>query len=314
MAQIVLNEKYRPKTIDEYIFSNDAAKETVTKWITEQRIPHIFLYGHQGAGKTSLAKMLKNELHVDDSDFLIIDSSSDGRIEVLRDQVSQFMETIPMGENELKIVLLDEIDGMSSTAQKAMRGFLQHPATQYVRFILTCNNPNAVHPAIRSRCQEIQFKSLDKDSMIERFAEILAQENITTDLDNIEAYVDRFYPDFRKLLETVDQYTIDGVLKPINDVDVVEGEEAQLVVLEMFETNKFDNISIRKTLNMLTSDSDWDMMYRFLYDNLHEIGKFTDKDKWSKGIVIIADHLFKHQQVADPEINAAAMFIRLGAV
>lgn len=312
MAKLVLNEKYRPKKLEDYIFANDLTRSVVSKWIEEKNIPHIFMHGHQGTGKTSLAYLLKNELGIDDSDFLLIDSSSDGNIATLRNDVANFMDTIPMGEANLKIVLFDEIDGMSIAAQKALRGFTQHPSTQYVRFIMTCNNPNAVIPAIHSRAQEIQFKSLDKDSMLERLAEILVTEEIETDLDNMEAYVDRFYPDFRKLLESVDQFTIDGKLTPADEIDVSASEDFELVVLEIFEENKYDNVDIREALSMVMSDADWDNLYKFLYENMHEMGKFADKDMWARGIVVVADHMYKHSQVAVPELNATAMFVRLG--
>lgn len=314
MAKLVLNEKYRPQKLEDYIFANDLTRNIVSKWIEEKNIPHIFMHGHQGTGKTSLALMLKNELGVDDSDFLLVEASTHGNMDTLRNDVTNFMETIPMGDSDLKIVLFDEIDGMSAAAQKALRGFTQHPATQHVRFIMTCNNPNAVHSALHSRAQEIQFKSLDKDSMIERLAEILEAEGINTDLDNMEAYVDRFYPDFRKLLETVDQYTIDGELTPIDDISISVSDDFELIVLEMFEDNKFNNVDIREALSMVMSDSDWENLFKFLYENLHEMGKFSDTDMWAKGIVVIADYMFKHAHVANPELNATAMFVKLGGL
>lgn len=312
MAKLVLNEKYRPRKLEDYIFANDTTREVVQKWIEEKSIPHIFMYGHQGTGKTSLAYMLKEELGVDDADFMLLEASSDGKIENLRNEVEQFMGTIPMGENELKIVLLDEVDGMSQAAQRALRSFTQRPETQYVRFIMTCNNPNAVMTAVPSRCQEIQFKSLDKDAMIDRLAYILVNENIATSIENMEAYVDRFYPDFRKLLETVDQFTINGKLLELDAIDVNTSEEFEMVVLDLIESKKFNDKNIRETLSMLMSDADWQTLYKFLYMNIHEMGEFTDPDLWARAIVIISDHMFKHSQVAVPELNATAMFIRLG--
>lgn len=307
----ILNEKYRPKNLEDYVFSNEEHRQSVEKWVAEKSIPHLLFHGHRGTGKTTLAYILRDLTGVDPSDFLEINSSSSGNVETIRDLVHNFVSTVAHGT--YKIVLLDEVDGMSKQAQKALRGIVQDNSDN-ARFILTCNNVNLVDSALRSRCQELKYKSVDKETMLMRLAEIVTLENIKTTADNLEAYVERFYPDFRKLLESVDQNTFNGSLRDLEDASDDGESECEIVLFEMIEGNQF-NTRYREALSSVSTDEDWANMYRFLFDNLHEMGKFAkDKEKWEKGIFVIADAAYKHEIVADPEINGAAMLLKLGRI
>jgi DNA polymerase III delta prime subunit len=307
----ILNEKYRPKNLDEYVFSSDEHRELVEKWVKQGIIPHIMLHGHRGTGKTTLAYILRDLTGVQEEDFLEINSSSKGTVDTIRDLVYDFVSTVPFGE--YKIVLLDEVDGMSKQAQKALRGIVQE-FSDNARFILTCNNPNAVDTALRSRCQEIRYRSVDKETMTLRVAEILENENIKTSIKNLEAYITRFYPDFRKLLEMIDQNTFDGVLKNLDDIaDDVAEPDYELALVEIIEGNNYRNW--RSLVTSITGEDEWIGMYTFLAENIHELGKFrASKDKADMAIVIINDHVYKHEFVAVPWMNAASMIIRLGGL
>lgn len=309
MAKQLWSIKYRPKTLDDYIFKDEAHRALVERWVNDKNIPHIFLKGHRGTGKTSLAILLKSLLEVEDSDFLSLNASDDNNIETIRTKVKNFVSTFAYGP--FKIVLLDEADGLTPAAQGTLKSMMEE-FSDNARFILTCNKPNKVIPELHSRCQSLEYKALDKDQMLERAAYILKKEKVKTSLENLEAYVDACYPDFRKVIETLDQNSQDGELLPFDERDE-DITEWQIKLVEIFEGNNFNGM--REALSAVTSDDEWDEVYRFLYDNLHELGKFKgDIDRWSQGIVIIGDHLFRHSQVADPEINAAAMMIRLGNV
>ncbi|BBA65389.1 sliding clamp loader subunit [Xanthomonas phage XacN1] len=310
MAKQLWSIKYRPKTLDDYIFKDEAHRALVERWVTEKNIPHIFLKGHRGTGKTSLALLLKNLLEVEDSDFLSLNASDDNNIETIRTKVKNFISTFAYGP--FKIVLLDEADGLTPAAQGTLKSMMEE-FSDNARFILTCNKPNKVIPELHSRCQSLEYKALDKDQMLERAAAILKKEKVKAgSIENLEAYIESCYPDFRRVIETLDQNSIDGHLLPFDEREE-DISDWQMKLVEMIEGDNF--AGLREALSAVTSDDEWDEVYRFLYDNLHELGKFKgDFDRWSQGVVIIGDHLFRHSQVADPEINAAAMMIRLGGV
>lgn len=310
MAKQLWSIKYRPKTLDDYIFKDDNHRALVERWVTEKNIPHIFLKGHRGTGKTSLALLLKNLLEVEDSDFLSLNASDDNNIETIRNKVKNFISTFAYGP--FKIVLLDEADGLTPAAQGTLKSMMEE-FSDNARFILTCNKPNKVIPELHSRCQSLEYKALDKDQMLERAAAILKKEKVKAgSIENLEAYIESCYPDFRRVIETLDQNSIDGHLLPFDEREE-DIADWQMKLVEMIEGDNF--AGLREALSAVTSDDEWDEVYRFLYDNLYELGKFKgDFDRWSQGVVIIGDHLFRHSQVADPEINAAAMMIRLGGV
>lgn len=302
--------KYRPKTLDEYIFKDESHRQLIERWVKEKSIPHILLKGHRGTGKTSLALLLKDLLGIEDMDWLKFNASDERGVDTIRTKVKNFVSTFALGD--FKIVFMDEADGLTPDAQKTLKSMMEEYADN-ARFIMTCNNPNKIIPELSdSRTQVIEYKSLDKDAMTERAAIILSKEKVKTSIENLEKYVDGCYPDFRKLVETLDKNSRNGVLLDYDEASQ-EINEWELVLVQMIEGNSYT--SIREAMSAVTSDDEWEQVYRFMYDNLHELGKFKgDFDKWSQGIIIIGDHLFRHSQVADPEINAAAMFLRLGNV
>ena len=243
-------------------------------------------------------------------DWLKFNASDERGVDTIRTKVKNFVSTFALGD--FKIVFMDEADGLTPDAQKTLKSMMEEYADN-ARFIMTCNNPNKIIPELSdSRTQVIEYKSLDKDAMTERAAIILSKEKVKTSIENLEKYVDGCYPDFRKLVETLDKNSRNGVLLDYDEASQ-EINEWELVLVQMIEGNSYT--SIREAMSAVTSDDEWEQVYRFMYDNLHELGKFKgDFDKWSQGIIIIGDHLFRHSQVADPEINAAAMFLRLGNV
>ena len=165
-------------------------------------------------------------------------------------------------------------------------------------------------PAIRSRCQHYRFKAFDKDDIAERIVTILATEQVKFTLDLVDKYISAGYPDVRKIIQMLQQNSIDGELQEPTLAGEVGDYKFQLLDL-MERDNWFE---IRKLLCGTVAAEEWEDVYRFVYENLGKAAKFGNQDKWEAGIVIIADHLYKHGVVADPEVNSAAMFIRLAQV
>lgn len=298
-------EKYRPTTLDEYIFHDENQRVAFTKMIEEGTIPHLLLTGVQGSGKTAISLILIHELHIDPTDVLTINASDENSVDVIRDKIKSFVSTFSMGE--FKVVHLEEADYITANGQAVMRRLMEEYADN-ARFILTCNYENKIIPAIKSRCQHFRFQKHDVDEITEKAAKILLHEKVKFDLDLLDKYVRVGYPDIRKIINSLQQNSHSGVLMPM----VSEGGSGdyKFELLNLIENDDWQ--AARKLTCEQVTAEEWEDVYRFLYENLASSSKFKARDKWEGGIVIIADHLYKHALVADPELNAAAMYIRLG--
>lgn len=311
MVQPIWAIKHRPKTIDDYIFQDDTLKSSVEKWVKEKSIPHLLLKGHRGTGKTSLVYLLKSLLEIEDCDFLEKNASKDNSIETVRNDISSFISTMAVGP--FKLVLLDEADWLTPAAQSTLRAILaDEDYSNNARFIFTCNYPKKIMPELRSRLMEFDFGKLDKDILLEKSAEILSKEKVKVgSIELLEKYVDLAYPDFRKLLVMLEQNTKDKKLQEPTNTDT--SIEYKVQILELLEQGNWEQI--RNVVCSNVDGDEWIDVYRFLYEYLHEVGKFRDdKKKWKAGIVILGDYLFRHATVADPEINFTACIIRLTEV
>ena len=295
-------EKYRPKTVDGYVFRDEHQKAQVKQWIKEQTIPHLLFSGNAGIGKTTLAKLLFNELEINDLDVLEINASRTNSVDDVRDKIVNFVQMIPFGP--FKVVLLDEADYLSPNAQAALRGVMEEYHTTS-RFILTCNYPNRIIPALHSRCQGFHIERIDATEFTARVAQILIDEGITPDLDILDTYVKATYPDLRKCINMVQMNSVDGKLVEPQKSDTGDADYK----LEMVELFKKGEISkARKLVCSQARPDEIEDIYKWLYDN---IDLFGDEEKQESAILIIKQGLVDHTLVADPEINLAATLIRL---
>jgi len=295
-------EKYRPSTVDGYVFRDDAQKQQVNQWIKDGTIPHLLFSGNAGIGKTTLAKILLNQLEVGDLDILEINASRTNSVEDVRDKIVNFVQMIPFGE--FKVVLLDEADYLSPNAQAALRGVMEEYHTT-ARFILTCNYPNRIIPALHSRCQGFHIERIDQTEFTARVAEIVLTEGVTPDLDILDTYVKATYPDLRKCINMVQMNCVDGVLVPPAKADAGDADY-KIQMVELFKAGKIGQA--RKLVCSQARPEEIEDIYKWLYDN---IDLFGDEEKQESAILIIKQGLVDHTLVSDPEINLAATLIRL---
>jgi len=299
-------EKYRPNTVDDYVFRDEEQKQQVVNWINSKTIPHLLFSGAPGVGKTTLAKVLLNTLEVDSYDILEINASRENSVDTIRDKITGFVQTMPFGE--FKVVLLDEADYISPNGQAALRGVMEMYANT-ARFILTCNYPNRVIPALHSRCQGFHIERLDVTEFTTRVAKVMLSEGIEPNLDVLDSYVKATYPDLRKCLNLCQMNTVDGVLKSPQESDKGQSDY-KLQMVDMIKEGK-----IREARILLCSQVRPDEMedvFRWMYDNL-ELWSKTDEGQ-DKAILTIRKGLVNHSMVSDPEINLSATLVELAEI
>lgn len=297
-------EKYRPQTLLDYVFKDSTQQQHVQYWIKEKSIPHLLFSGAPGVGKTTLAKVLINELDVDPYDVLEINASRENSVDVIREKITGFVQTLPFGN--FKVVLLDEADYISANGQAALRGVMETYAST-ARFILTCNYPNRIIPALHSRCQGFHIERVDIVEFTARLASILVSENIDFDLDVLDTYVKANYPDLRKCINMCQMNAINNTLT-LNTNTKGDSVDWRLNVVDLFKRG--DIRQARSIMVNSVKPEEAEDMFRWMYDNLDLWGK-TEEVK-DEAILIIRDGLVNHTSVADIEINLSATLIELG--
>jgi replication factor C small subunit len=295
-------EKYRPKDLSGYVFRDDHQRKQIETWIKDQSIPHLIFSGSAGIGKTTLAKILVNQLGIEDYDVLEINASRTNSVDDVRDKITNFVQMIPFGP--FKVVLLDEADYLSPNAQAALRGVMEeYHATS--RFILTCNYPNRIIPALHSRCQGFHVERTDQTEFTARVATILVEENVEFDLETLDSYVKVAYPDLRKCINMVQQNVNEDKLNAPNKGDAGEADW-KFDMVSLFQAGKINEA--RKMLCGKLRAEEMEEVYRWLYDNLSIFGEETKQDS---AILIIKQGLVDHTICVDSEVNLAATLVKL---
>lgn len=303
--QNLWTEVYRPRTLADYVFRDSAQRQQVEAWVASGSIPHLLFSGAPGVGKTTLAKILITQLGIDDYDVLEINASRENSVDTIRDKITGFVQTMPFGQ--FKVVLLDEADYISPNGQAALRGVMEtYHAT--ARFILTCNYPNRVIPALHSRCQGFHIERVDVTEFTARVATVLVTESVEFDLDTLDTYVKATYPDLRKCLNMCQMASQSGQLVPPHG-DEGGAADWQATAVDLFKQGRVTEA--RKIIcgNITNDQNSVQEVFRWMYDNLDLWS--TDEQQQDRAIVVIRNGLANIPLVADQEINLAATLIEL---
>ena len=295
-------EKYRPITLDGYVFVDNNQKSQVEGWISDGMPPHLLFSGAPGTGKTTLAKILINSFGINQYDLLEVNASRNNTVDYIKNTIINFISTMPYGE--YKIVLLDEADYMSPNAQAVLRGAMEDYAAS-ARFILTCNYAHKIIPALKSRTQGFHINNIDHTEFTARVAEILITEGIELDLDVLDSYVKATYPDLRKCIGLVQQNSSTGELVLTKSSGT--GSDYIVKAVQLFKTG--DIRQARKTLCDNITASDVDSIITWTYNNL-DLWSQTDEGQ-DTAILLIRDAAARVPLVADPEINLSALIVEL---
>ena len=299
MSNTLWVEKYRPSNLDTYI-GNEHLKSKVSMYLESGDLPHLLLYGRAGTGKTTLAKLLVNNI---ECDYLYINASDENNVDTVRTKVKNFASTV--GFKDMKVIILDECDYITPNAQAALRNLME-TFSKHCRFILTCNFVERIIDPIQSRCQSFQIIPPSKTEVAKHLHSILIQENIMDSPEDIKVLVETGYPDIRRVINSAQRNVVKGRLKL--DTSSIIQNDYKLKLLKILETQNKKNAfkEIRQLLadNKITDFAD---LFRLLYDEVDGYGK----GHLAECILIIARYELSDSQVVDKEINAMAMIIEL---
>lgn len=285
----IWNEKYRVTELDKFVCS-DNTREDLEKYISNEDIPHLLLAGRAGVGKTTLAKLLYTNI---DCDFLFINASDENGIDTIREKVKNFAQSASF--KKIKIIVLDEADYLTKEAQSALRNIIE-AYSRTTRFILTCNFLEKIIEPIQSRCNVYKLEPPSKGVVAERLVDILENEKINYNLEDVVKIVNGTYPDVRRAINLIQQYSLNGVLK---SKDIITSDYVDLII-EALETKK-SILTIRQII--IDSDvKDFQEVYKALYEKYFERPNI---------IIILAEYQYKHAFVLDKEINMIACLIKI---
>jgi len=289
-------EKYRPQTLEEYV-GNETIKNKIADYLKQGSIQNLLFHGVAGTGKTTLAKLIAKNLNCD---LLYLNASDERGIDTIREKIIPFAST--MGFNDVKIVILDEADYLTPQAQATLRNTIE-ACSATTRFIFTCNYLERIISPLQSRCQTFEITPPSKLNIVKHLKDIIDGENIKVKANDLAIVVNNFYPDIRKIINTIQGSIIDNQIKIDND-SLKNTQLGGLVVDALIRKAKLSEI------RQILADSgsrEFDDLFKYIYDKSSTL--FGDKE--GEAILIIAKYQYEYTFVLEKEICIAAMLNKL---
>ena len=296
MSHSLWVEKYRPKDLSTYI-GNEHLKSKVGVYLESEDVPHLLLYGRAGTGKTTLAKIITNNI---DCDMMYINASDENKVDDVRNKIKTFASSV--GFKSLKVIILDECDYLTPNAQAALRNLME-TFSKHCRFILTCNYVERIIDPIQSRCQSFKVVPPKRVDVARHLVHILEQENVEYELDDIRLITDASYPDIRRVINSAQRQVVDGKLK-IDTSSIIQNNYKLQLIEHLSNSSKLNDVRQLIADNSIT---DYSELYRLLYDEVEVYGK----GKEAECILNIAEAQYQDVSVVDKEINFMSLIIRL---
>jgi replication factor C small subunit len=300
-------EKYRPRHIEDMVL-NDEYKKTFKEWIAKKEIPHLLLVGKPGSGKSTLARILIDEISVDKrSDVLFLNGSASRGIDVVRNNIEEFLKTMSFGESKIKIVFIDEADYLTQEAQAALRNIIEK-YSDTGRFLFTANYESKFDSAILSRMQVFQFKALSKEYIFDFVKDILEKENIEFDSESVAKVVTMYCPDVRKIINCLESNVTDGKIS--NSISSYKSIEKLCRsyftdIVKSIQNNDNKKLSdALKNTNELLKDNELD--YKSLYEDI-----FDDENTPSWAAIVVNRYSSTHLDSMIPRLNYIAMLYKV---
>jgi DNA polymerase III delta prime subunit len=292
----LLVERYRPTDLNKYV-GNESIKKTFKKFIDGNDCQNVILHGPAGTGKTTLAKLLVKNI---DCDYLYINASDERGVDTIRDKVIGFASVASF--KPLKIIILDEADYLTHTAQATLRNVIEKFSRQ-TRFIMTCNYLEMLSGPMQSRCHPIKVVPPSKIEVAKHLDWVMSEESIKHTKEDVKTIVNDHYPDIRKSLEAIQMYNIDGVLE-LGNYSITESYYPS--ILEELCKPKPSFKEIRQIIAN-SGVNDFVGLFRFLYDNSHKYASGKE------GMVAyyINEASYQANFRVDKEINAMALINQL---
>jgi replication factor C small subunit len=293
-------EKFRPETLDGYV-GNEHIIDKVKLYLESGDVPHLLFYGGAGTGKTTLAKIIANNV---DADVMYINASDENNIETVRTKIKNYASTV--GFKRWKIVILDEADYMTPNGQAALRNLME-TFSKTTRFILTCNYVEKIIDPIQSRCQVFGITPPNKTEVAKRIVNILNELEVKFDTKDIATIINAGYPDIRRVLNSCQRQVINGELK-IDDTSVIQANYMTKLV-ELLKSDR-DKKTAFKDIRQLIADSkvkDFSALHKFLFDEL---------DNYAKGhiaavILILAESQYQDAFAVDKELHIMSTIVKI---
>ena len=294
-------EKYRPSTLDDIVLSKDA-RDYFNNVKQSGNLPNLLLVGSPGVGKTTLAKIIINDIL--QSQYLYINASDENGIDTIRTKVINFAQTQSIF-GTIKVIVLDECDGLSLDAQKALRNSMEE-YHDIARFVLTANYQHKIIPALQSRCHTFVFTP-PKEEYIKRVLHIIKEEKVDIEHDHLSEMINKSYPDLRKCINSIQKYNITGKKGSVLS-------NAESIVVECLALlKKKDIYKARKHIieNESLFSNDYDMLFKTLFEQLYNNKLSLSADKNRDCMITVSEYFYRNNIVIDKEINFFTCLIEI---